>query len=286
MLWLAGTLLLAAAAANDQFAELPDGSKVHYTVDGEGPVAVVQIHGWACNATFWRLQTPPLAQQQFRVISVDLPGHGQSDAPAGIDYTIEHFARGVAAVLKHAGVQRAALMGHSMGVPVAVRVFRDHPALVEAIIALDGPIWKVKRTSPQPWLRDLQRDYRKTASTFIESMFVNTTPLFVRAEIKRKMLLTPQHVGISALQVMGTSDVWLKGPVRIPVLAVTATRRSGSRIDERKRLHQDVFPNLRYELWGEAGHFLMMEQPERFNRLLLDFLHSVPGLHNPTPPTH
>lgn len=284
MIFLPVTMLLAAAAT-DQFAELPSGAKVHYTVEGEGPVSVVEIHGWACNATFWRLQAPALTKEQYRVISVDLPGHGQSEAPNGVDYTIEYFAQGVTAVLKHAGVTHAVLMGHSMGVPVAVRVFRDNPAIVDAIVALDGPIWKARRTTPQPWLKDLQRDYRGVATRFIESMFVTNTPLFVRAEIKRKMLLTPPHVGISAMQVMGASDVWLKGPVRIPVLAVVATRRA-TRYDDRKRLHQDVFPNMQYEFWGEAGHFLMMEQPDRFNRLLVGFLHSVPGLHSLTPTTH
>ncbi len=275
-------VLAAALLAADQFADL-NGSKVHYTVDGEGPVAIVEIHGWTCNASFWRLQTAAFAKE-YRVISIDLPGHGQSDAPNGIDYTIEHFADGVEAVLKHAAVERAVVIGHSMGVPVAVKVLRDNPAVVQALVAVDGPIWKFKRATVPPWLLQMQRDYRTTAGNFIDSMFVTNTPLFLRAEIKRKMLLTSPYVGVNALQVMGNSDVWLKGPVKAPVLAITATRRA--RYDDRKRQHQEVFANLQYEFWGEAGHFLMMEQPERFNRLVLGFVHSVTELHTTTSATH
>ena len=276
------SLLLFAASPPDRFADL-NGSKVHYTVEGDGPVAIIQIHGWTCNATFWRLQTPAFAKE-YRVISVDLPGHGQSDAPAGVDYTIEYFAEGVNAVIKHAGVDHAILIGHSMGVPVSMKVLQDNPAVIQGLVAVDGPIWKFRRTGTPPWLKEMQRDYRTVAGNFIESMFVNGTPLFLRAEIKRKMLLTAPHVGLSSLLVMGSSDVYLKGPAKIPVLAVMATRRA--KVDDRKRQHQEVFPILQYELWGEAGHFLMMEQPERFNKLVLGFLHSVPGLHMSANITH
>lgn len=275
-------LLLAASVASDQFAEF-DGARVHYTVEGGGPVSILQIHGWACDATFWRLQTPEFVKEQYRVIAVDLPGHGQSEAPRNVDYSIERFAGAVTAVIKHAAVDKAVVIGHSMGVPVAVKVLQDNPAVVQSVVAVDGPIWKFQRTTVPQWLRNMQRDYRTIAAGFIDSMFVQSTPLFLRAEIKRKMLLTPSWVGLSALMVMGASKVWLEPPATVPVLAVMAGRRPK---DDRKRLHQEVFRNLRYELFEDAGHFVMMEHPERFNKLVLSFLHSVPQLHTTVNSTH
>lgn len=269
----AGSLALLA---DDRSAPFEDG-QLHYTVDGRGPGDLILIHGWTCNASFWRLQIPELAKQ-YRVISIDLPGHGSSDAPAGVDYTIEHFAAGVEAVMRHAGVERAALFGHSMGLPVAMKVLQDRPEAVVAIVAVDGPIWKFQRKTVPQWLKDMQRDYKTVAGNFIESMFTAQTPLFTRAEIKRKMLLTPPHVGLSAMLVMGASDVWLRGAATVPVLAVMAGAKSNG-ADGRKALHYEMFRNLQYEVWPEAGHFLMMEQPARFNRLALDFLHSVSALH-------
>ncbi|BDC51702.1 carboxylesterase [Bryobacterales bacterium F-183] len=272
-------LLFATSLAQAEDRSAPfQGGQLHYTVDGHGSSDLILIHGWTCNASFWRLQIPELSKH-YRVISIDLPGHGASDAPASTSYTIEHFAEGVDAVMRHAAVERAALFGHSMGLPVAMKVLQNRPDAVLAIVAVDGPIWKFQRRTVPQWLKDMQRDYKTVAGNFIESMFTSQTPLFVRAEIKRKMLLTPPHVGLSAMIVMGASDVWLRGATTVPVLALMAGRKSGG-ADGRKSLHSEVFRNLRYEVWQEAGHFLMMEQPERFNRAVLDFLHTVSALHS------
>jgi len=269
-------LFALALLASDHFIDFKDGYKIHYTADG--PVtgtAIVQIHGWTCNATFFRLQTAALAKQ-YRVIGIDLPGHGRSDAPRDVSYTIEHFADAVTTAMKHAGVEKAVLIGHSMGVPVAVKAAQDNPSIAIGIVAIDGPVWTTPRKPQQPlspWMRDLERNYKAVAGKYIETMFVFTTPLFVKAEIRRKMLLTPMHVGFNAMVVMGESDVYLRGKAKVPVLAVMAGRRSN---DDRRAAHQEAFPNLRYEVWDEAGHFLMMEQPDRFNKLVLDF---IAGLH-------
>ena len=90
-----------ALLASDRFIDFQN-SKIHYTVDGpeKSAVTIVQIHGWTCNATFFRLQTPVFARQ-YRVISIDLPGHGRSDAPKDVEYTIEHFGDAVTQVLRH-----------------------------------------------------------------------------------------------------------------------------------------------------------------------------------------
>src|SRR5262245_43200871 len=103
------------AQAPSHFATL-DGSKVHYKDVGSGTEAVVFVHGWSCDSTFWRFQLPTL-QGRARAILIDLPGHGQSDKPE-IAYTPELFARAVDAVLQDAKVERAVLVGHSNGTPV------------------------------------------------------------------------------------------------------------------------------------------------------------------------
>ena len=73
-------------AAQSRFAKFED-LKVHYTSYGEGPMAVVFIHGWSCDETVWAGQGPALIAQNIRAITIDLPGHGQSDKPQ-IDYTL------------------------------------------------------------------------------------------------------------------------------------------------------------------------------------------------------
>jgi pimeloyl-ACP methyl ester carboxylesterase len=103
---------------------------VHYESYGKGSDAVISIHGWTCDHTFWRGQAP--IYETHRALLVDLPGRGQSEKP-DVAYTHERFARATNAVMRDAGVDHAVLVGHSMGGPVALtflalaRVMELHP---------------------------------------------------------------------------------------------------------------------------------------------------------------
>src|SRR5450755_5114179 len=125
---LLSTCLLAADATYD-------GSRVHYESYGKGQEAVVFIHGWTCDLTFWRGQAP--VYEKHRALLIDLPGHGQSDKP-DVAYTQERFARAVEAVMRDAGVERAVLVGHSMGTPVGITFLRLFPAKAKALVLVDA----------------------------------------------------------------------------------------------------------------------------------------------------
>ena len=147
LLALVGSVALAAvapaqdanplAAAKSKFAMLA-GHKIHYKSLGDGKTALVLVHGWSCDMTFWEEQVPALAGK-IRLVLIDLPGHGKSDKRK-IDYTMDLFARGVEAVLADAGVERAVLAGHSMGTPVVRQYYRLHPKKTAALIAVDGAL--------------------------------------------------------------------------------------------------------------------------------------------------
>src|SRR5262245_8728432 len=89
--------------SDSRFARV-DGIRVHYKSVGKGREALVFVHGWTCDMSFWRDQAAGLAGTA-RVILVDLPGHGLSDKPQ-ITYTMDLFARAIDAVLNDAGVDR------------------------------------------------------------------------------------------------------------------------------------------------------------------------------------
>src|SRR5688572_29145083 len=78
-----------------------DGAPVYYESGGKGEPAIVLIHGWSCDLTFWRMQRPAL-EKEFRVLAVDLPGHGRSGKPA-VAYDAPRFARAVIAAMRDAG---------------------------------------------------------------------------------------------------------------------------------------------------------------------------------------
>src|SRR5436190_19241923 len=119
-----------------------EGSRVHYESYGTGKDAVVFIHGWTCDLTFWRGQAP--VYEKHRALLVDLPGHGQSEKP-DVAYTQERFARSIEAVMRDAGVERAVLVGHSMGGPVALTFLRLFPAKTKALVMVDAFVPKAPK---------------------------------------------------------------------------------------------------------------------------------------------
>jgi len=136
----------SAPVANSRFAQL-DGHRVHYLSFGKGDRAVVFIHGWTCDSTFWKMQAP--VYERRRSLLIDLPGHGLSDKPQ-IPYTMELFARAVNAVMADAKVGPATLVGHSMGTPVAIEFLRLYPRRVAGLVIVDGFV-------PQPPNDDSER---------------------------------------------------------------------------------------------------------------------------------
>ena len=269
---------LVAGAPQEHFAKLNGNLRVRYLTEGKGNVAMVLIHGWTCSAAFWRLQSADFALA-YRVISIDLPGHGKSDKPADLQYSVPLFAQAIDAVMRDAHVTRAIIAGHSMGVPVAAQAIVDHPERFAGFIAVDGAVWKPRNAEVKKVARSyptfaqrLRADYFGTASANLESMFVPATPPELRDEIRERMLITPAHVAASASENLSGSDVWTHAPLTLPTLAVVGGKQKD---DDRRALYEEYFPNLRFELWEEAGHFLMMEQPARFNQLVMEFAFKV-----------
>ena len=115
----ASAILLSAANAT------LDGNRIWYEVNGTSGTALVLVHGWTCDSTFWSHQVPAFSRH-FRVLSVDLPGHGRSGKP-DVRYDLSLFSRGVLAAMDAAKIDRAILIGHSMGLPVIRQVSLTHP---------------------------------------------------------------------------------------------------------------------------------------------------------------
>lgn len=111
-----------------------NGARIAYDEYGSGP-AVVLIHGLGGNRTdVWRHVTAPLAQQ-FRVIAYDMRGSGESQVTPG-PYTIDLLAEDLGDLLDELGVERAAIVGHSMGGAIALTAAARRPERVWAVVGV------------------------------------------------------------------------------------------------------------------------------------------------------
>ena len=270
------TIATLTAAEPASRTAMLDGHKVHYLSTGKGDEALVFIHGWTCDSTFWKGQSP--VYESRRSLLIDLPGHGLSGKP-DIPYTMDLFARAVDTVMTDAKVRKATLIGHSMGSPVAVEYLRLHPHKVTAIVLVDGylPLPAKDEADRQKQLAQgaatakalRAPDYKAFDTRVINSMFTPQTDSSLRTEIQTKMLAAPQHVMVSAMEGMNAMTTLTERYPQVPVEAIMQKRGNSSAYEDFLKEH---FRLIAFQAWDDTGHFLMMEHAERFNQALIDFL--------------
>jgi pimeloyl-ACP methyl ester carboxylesterase len=265
-------LLLATSFALALSAATVDGIKIHSSTAGEGPKTVILVHGWTCDETTWNSQVPELSKQ-FRVITLDLPGHGQSGSPKDGKLSMELFARAVEAVRKDSKADRVVVVGHSMGTPVVIEYARLYPEHTAALVFVDGLVNLTPAPPggnarvPNPSLVG-GPDGLKGRETMIRGMFSASTTPDMQKHILSMMLAAPESTAVGAMQATFDPAYWKGDVFTEPVLGLYADHsRSGDRAYMKTH-----FPNMDYEEIPGTGHFLMLEKPEEFNRLLIGFL--------------
>jgi pimeloyl-ACP methyl ester carboxylesterase len=268
-----------AADGDASHAARFDGLRVHYESYGTGSQALVFIHGWACNLTFWRGQEALYNQPHRRALLIDLPGHGLSDKPHRA-YPVEFFGRAVESVMRDAQVDRGILIGHSLGGPIAYAFLREFPEKAAALVLVDAFVSRymagpADRVATAAHFAKVARSLEGAAgernfAERVEECFSKQTPEALRAEIRAKMSATPKYVRIAALSSISS----LRPPAAdetfdLPAIAIQAAEPG---TQARFELMRSIFPRLQLDAWQGAGHFLMLEDPQRFNAEVEHFL--------------
>jgi pimeloyl-ACP methyl ester carboxylesterase len=280
---LAATVILPAGAddptdvlkkAPSHFAKFDKTIKVHYKSFGAGKTAVVFVHGAVSDMFSWYFQVPAFAGKT-RVLVIDLPGHGKSDKPM-IDYSMDLFARAIDAVLLDAGVEKAVLVGHSMGVPVICRFWKLYPAKTAALVVADGPI------APLPPPKDKLPEWavmKKQIVAMSDKMVGTDAPEEVRQAIKDAILNTPDHVALSTMKEVVKPVIDKDDKIKVPILMILraepkdppAKKYYPWTADYEQQVRQ-VAPQLEFHKMEGANHLLMLQMPKEFNALLSGFL--------------
>ena len=266
----ASRIVAQPVVSESKFVDV-DHLKVHYTNYGKGDTALLFVHGWACDETVWSEQAPALAEK-IRVITIDLPGHGQSDKPKTISYDKDLYVRAIDGVINDAGVKSVILVGHSNGTPFIRHYYRKFPAKVKALVIVEGPLRAFfDKENIEKFVAPLRgENYPEAAGRIIEAMISPIKDTTLRAKIKALMLKTPQYVAVSEFEATADPDLWKEDKIDIPVLMVLAKQPSWSA--EYEQFVRGLAPKVDYQMWENVSHFLMMERPREFNASVLRFL--------------
>jgi pimeloyl-ACP methyl ester carboxylesterase len=249
-----------------------DGLKIHSSTTGKGPNTVILVHGWTCDEATWTEQVPALAKQ-YRVVTLDLPGHGKSESPKDGKFSMDLFARAIEAVRTEVKADQAVLAGHSMGSPVVIRYAQLYPQHTVALVLVDGLMPAIQNANANGSARPKRSaamagpDGRKNRETMIRGFFsVSTTPA-TQTKVLNMMLGASEATAVGAMDATDDPTTPADYVVKVPTLGIYASRPLAS-----SQSIQAHFPNSEYVQIPDTGHFLMLEKPDEFNRLLLAFL--------------
>ncbi|MFN0058963.1 MAG: alpha/beta fold hydrolase [Planctomycetota bacterium] len=256
----------------------PDGVIIHCVSAGAGTPALVFVHGWSCDHSYWEAQLPEFAAQH-RVVAIDLPGHGRSGRNRQV-WNLASYGADVATVLEQLEIRDAVLVGHSMGGPVAVEAARRVPDRVTSIIGIDTLHDIGTKPNPVQWegqvIASFERDFKGTCARFVRSMFTANADLALVERVARNMSTASPAIAIALLREFGHHDgAAAVSALKIPICCINSDLHP-TQIEANRR----YAPQFDAHLIAGVGHFPMMERPAEFNKVL----HSVLAAQAPITP--
>ena len=263
-----------------------DEQPVNVVDFGDGD-PVVFVHGLGANWQCWLEQLPHVAQTGRRAIALDLPGFGLSPPPQG-GLSISGYGRTVAAVLEELGVERAGVVGNSMGGFVAVEVALNAPSLVDRLVLVSAAaLWNERLVArPVAVASKLMRLYgpllaaRRELLPRRRKLRVEALrgagfrhPELIPPALAAELLAgtgTPGFVdGVQALYDYRIRD--RLSEVEAPTLVVWGTNDPLVPLWHAFE-YEELIPHARVVVFRDTGHVPMLERPARFNAVLDDFL--------------
>jgi len=267
-------ILLGCAPEHNQKVLSADNVPISYNVEGNGNPVLVFVHGWCCDKSYWKFQVPHFSKQH-KVVTIDLAGHGESGLNRQ-NWTIEAFGKDVVAVIEKLDLDQVILIGHSMGGPVNIEAARQIPKRIIGLVGVDTfQNFEAEYTQEQvdEILSSFKTDFVEASSNFVHRMFppnANTDSVLVE-QIVTDMSSAPSEVGIGALQGYFNFDpIGALREVRIPIHCINSDKYpTNVEVGQRHALSFEL------KLMPGIGHFVMMEDPEKFNQLLTETVNAL-----------
>ena len=263
------------------------GYDLHYLDAGSGP-AVIMIHGFGDSVYSWRWNIDAFTAEGFRVAAVDLPGMGQSGRPQDFAFTQSAMAGAVVGLMHGLDINRAVIVGNSLGGNVALYMAVHYPALVDRLVLVDpacyllGPrqrlitsaarnphVVRLVRPFVGPWIIRAAYWQAFYDSSLIRPEMVDESSQFLsRPDGRDNLIKTAGFYFGQEYKVLSrhygeiharTLLIWGEYDRVIP------TRTNA------EKLHNAI-PGSELIIMSKVGHAPQQEQPEKFNRIVLKYL--------------
>lgn len=259
------------------------GHEIHIAEAGEADAdAVVFIHGsgpGASGASNFRQNIPAFVDAGYRVILPDMIGYGASSKPAGVDYPLELFTDTLLEALRAHGVERAHLVGNSLGGGVAIQIALGHPEFVRSLVLMaPGAVAEQASYFTMPGIARMVSNFgspdfdlaeqKRLVSNLVHPDFAPNIPDALIAERYAVARTQPKDV----LARMKTPNLGLRlGELTQPIFVLWGLNDEFCP-ESHARLFLDQCRDVRAVTFGRTGHWVQVERAEEFNRYSLAFL--------------
>lgn len=282
LLWLGGVILILCVAAglyfyqpdipkeeidaryaneHSRFLTLSNGDRIHYRDQGlRSGTAVVLLHGAMASLHTWEPWVRQL-ENQYRVITIDLPGHGLTGAVKSGDYSAPAFSEAVSGVVQSLGVSLFVLGGNSMGGGVTWRYALEYPDRVSKMILVNSVApWGVRRSRTQ----DSNSPFAPLGWPWFRTFAGSINP---RILVARGLRLAYNDSPVVDDQLIDRyNDLILREGTRASILGRASTARSG----ERQQVDLSVLTQPTLIMWGEQDGVISVDVGKRLAEVLPD----------------
>ncbi|MEQ1796005.1 MAG: alpha/beta fold hydrolase [Nitrospira sp.] len=259
-----------------------NGIRLAYNDLGQG-LPIVFLHAFPLNRTMWAAQEAALAPHH-RVITIDLRGHGESDAPLW-HYSLDQAADEVKGLLDHLAIRQAVFVGLSMGGYILFALYRKYAELVRAMVLADTRAQADTTEGKAGRFQMAQIAYTKGPSAIADIMIpklFSPATIQMRPEIVQRVRAIIEGHQISGIA--GDLMAMAERPDSVPLLKqiTCPTQIIVGELDHATppadaKLMADQIPGSQLAMIPNAAHLANLEQPEVFNRIIAGF---VSGLKN------
>ncbi|MBU2493110.1 MAG: alpha/beta hydrolase [Bacteroidetes bacterium] len=254
-----------SAKAEEGKVKSKDGVDITYSVKGESDIALVFVHGWSCDKSYWKNQVNEFTND-FKVVTVDLAGHGSSGIGRE-NYSINLFGEDVASVINFLELDKVILIGHSMGGAVIFETYEIAPLSIIALIGIDT-YQNISEKFPEEqinqFLQPFKDNFVEAAKGFVKSMFPAGTDSLLIKTIADDMSQAPQNVAVSAIEnLFHYENPELLTKINVPVISI-----NGDLFPTNFEANKKLLPTYEVKIINNCGHFPMFEKTEEFNKIL------------------
>jgi non-heme chloroperoxidase len=260
-----------------------DGVKLHYLEAGSGPT-IVFVPGFTAPAEIWEPQLAHFAATH-RVVALDPRSQGRSEKTTEGHHLVRR-GKDIGELIEHLGAAPAVVVGWSLGVLEILtyaREFGTDPfrgvVLVDMFLGVDEGLGEQHpyEADYRPWIAGLQLDRRNWTRELVRSLYRSEQTDEYFDAMTQAMLATPTNTAVtllSNLMLMEERD-WrpVVDELDRPVLFVASSQQWAVAEAEMVR---ERWPEIRVEVFENTGHALFVDKPERFNRVLEEFLATLP----------